>query len=172
MCTLEPQRECRHVTKLVPRLKPTENCVDVPKEVCVRNRVNPRRVQKPVIKKWCYTPTRESGLNGFGGLDNGSGRQGTGTPRPGRPQEPEGCVRGYPVDHCPRRSGNGRCDRECNTRRVYLQDNPHEEKHLLSLLLFLLLLLSVLVEILLLVMLWLLLMILLFFIFSVTASVG
>ena len=45
------------------RLKPRENCVDVPKEVCVRMRTNPRKVKKPVIKKWCYTPTEESGLS-------------------------------------------------------------------------------------------------------------
>ncbi len=32
-CTLEPQRTCAHVTKLVPRLEPSEECVDVPKEV-------------------------------------------------------------------------------------------------------------------------------------------
>ena len=49
------------MTKLVPLLKPHENCIDVPKEVCVRQRKNPRRVQKPIIKKWCYTPTEESG---------------------------------------------------------------------------------------------------------------
>ena len=61
-CTLEPQRTCKHVTKLVPKLEPTEECVDVPKEVCTRSRTNPRKVQKPVIKKWCYIPSEESGL--------------------------------------------------------------------------------------------------------------
>ena len=55
-CTLEPQKECKQVTKLVPLLKPAQECVDIPKEVCVRQRTNPRRVSKPVIKKWCYTP--------------------------------------------------------------------------------------------------------------------
>merc|ERR1712150_140641 len=45
-CNLEPQRECKHVTKLVPFLKPTEECVDIPKEVCSRSRKNPRKVQK------------------------------------------------------------------------------------------------------------------------------
>merc|ERR1711892_1587221 len=50
------------VTKLVPQLKPHESCVDVPKEVCVRSQTNPRKVQKPVIKKRCYTPSEESGL--------------------------------------------------------------------------------------------------------------
>merc|ERR1712168_1091748 len=61
-CSLEPQRTCKHVTKLVPKLEPTEECVDVPKEVCTRSRSNPRKVKKPVVKKWCYIPTEESGL--------------------------------------------------------------------------------------------------------------
>ena len=61
-CSLEPQRTCAHVTKLVPKLSPTEECVDVPKEVCTRSRTNPRKVKKPVVKKWCYVPSEESGL--------------------------------------------------------------------------------------------------------------
>jgi len=61
-CNLEPQRECKHVTKLVPLLTPREECVDIPKEVCSRSRTNPRKVQKPVVKKWCYVPTAQSGL--------------------------------------------------------------------------------------------------------------
>ena len=61
-CTLEPQRTCQHVTKLVPKLEPIEECVDVPKEVCIRSKTNPRKVKKPVVKKWCYVPTEESGL--------------------------------------------------------------------------------------------------------------
>jgi len=61
-CSLEPQRTCKHVTKLVPKLEPTEECVDVPKEVCTRSRTNPRKVKKPVVKKWCYIPSPESGL--------------------------------------------------------------------------------------------------------------
>ncbi len=47
---------------MVPNLKPSEECVDVPKEVCARSQVNPRKVPKPIVKKWCYTPTPESGL--------------------------------------------------------------------------------------------------------------
>ena len=59
---MEPQRQCKHVTKLVPALKPHESCTDVPKEVCTRSRTNPRKVKKPVVKKWCYEATPESGL--------------------------------------------------------------------------------------------------------------
>ena len=53
-CSLDPQTTCKHVTKLVPALKEVENCFDVPKEVCVREEVNPRKVAVPVVKKWCY----------------------------------------------------------------------------------------------------------------------
>ena len=55
-CSLEPQRSCAYVTKLVPKLEPSEECVDIPKEVCTSARRNPRKVAKPVIKKWCYSP--------------------------------------------------------------------------------------------------------------------
>ena len=30
--------------------------------MCTRSRSNPRKVKKPVVKKWCYTPSPESGL--------------------------------------------------------------------------------------------------------------
>jgi len=62
VCDLVPQRKCSHVTKLVPKLTPVEECVDVPKEVCQRSKGNPRKVLKPVTKKWCYVPSEESGL--------------------------------------------------------------------------------------------------------------
>jgi len=61
-CDLQPRRTCEHVTKLVPKLSPVEECVDVPKEVCTKAKVNPRTIQKPVTKKWCYVPSEESGL--------------------------------------------------------------------------------------------------------------
>jgi len=61
-CELEPVRQCHHVTKQVPLLVPKQECVQVPKEVCSRSRTNPHKKRRPVIKKWCYTPTLESGL--------------------------------------------------------------------------------------------------------------
>merc|ERR1711936_544976 len=54
-CDMEPIRTCKHVTKLVPRLVATQYCVDVPKEICARSKINPRRIRKPAIQKWCYT---------------------------------------------------------------------------------------------------------------------
>jgi len=61
-CTIEPQKNCKHVTKLLPQLQEVEECVQVPKEICTRSRTNPKKVKKPVIKNWCYTPSQESGL--------------------------------------------------------------------------------------------------------------
>merc|ERR1740137_395314 len=58
-CDMEPLRTCKHVTKLVPKLEATQECVDVPKEICARSKVNPRRVKKPSIQKWCFTPQVE-----------------------------------------------------------------------------------------------------------------
>ena len=62
-CTLDPQRRCKFVTVLVPYLEPVDFCLEVPKEVCFRLfKANPKKVKKPIIKKWCYVPTQESGL--------------------------------------------------------------------------------------------------------------
>ena len=61
-CRLEPKVSCQFVTKLVPKLEPSKECVDVPKEVCSRSRGNPRKVKKPTVKKWCYLSSPESGL--------------------------------------------------------------------------------------------------------------
>ena len=37
--------------------------MDIPKEVCSRQKANPRKIKRPIIKKWCYTPSPESGLD-------------------------------------------------------------------------------------------------------------
>jgi len=90
-CSLEPQRVCKHVTKLVPQLKEHENCFDVPKEVCTRARTNPRKVKKPIVKKWCYTPSENDGISTFDSL-----------PQPGE------CPR-----KCKQAVESGRCDPSC-----------------------------------------------------------
>jgi len=46
----------------VPLLTPVEECVEVPKEICQKVKGNPEKVLKQVTKKWCYTPSQESGL--------------------------------------------------------------------------------------------------------------
>ena len=60
-CDMEPLRTCKHITKLVPKLEPTQDCVDVPKEICAMSKVNPRRKRKHFIQKWCYTPKSKTG---------------------------------------------------------------------------------------------------------------
>ena len=37
--------------------------MDIPKEVCVRAKVNPRKTKRPIIKKWCYSPERSDSDN-------------------------------------------------------------------------------------------------------------
>lgn len=61
-CNMQPERNCNYVTKLIPILKPKQECLDVPKEICQRVKGVPKKVKKPVIKKWCYVPSKESGL--------------------------------------------------------------------------------------------------------------
>jgi len=56
-CDLEPQEHCKMETVLVPRLIQQPNCIKVPKEVCVNERVNPKKVSRPVVKEWCYKPS-------------------------------------------------------------------------------------------------------------------
>ena len=41
-CALEPVKRCAMKTRLVPKLSPTQECADVPKEVCARSKTNPR----------------------------------------------------------------------------------------------------------------------------------
>lgn len=60
-CDLVPKKDCKFMTKQIPYLKPAEECVEIPKEICVRAKVNPRKIKRPIVKKWCYTP-REEGL--------------------------------------------------------------------------------------------------------------
>jgi len=56
-CDLEPQENCKMETVLVPRLIQQPNCIKVPKEICVNQKSNPKKVKKPVVKEWCYKPS-------------------------------------------------------------------------------------------------------------------
>ena len=68
-CDLEPFRTCKHSTKLVPKLVERQECVDVPKEVCARSKINPKEVQKPAIQKWCFKPEDIENQRSFLELD-------------------------------------------------------------------------------------------------------
>ena len=59
-CNLVPSKRCVHVAKMVPKLRVTTMCVDVPREVCTKSQIKPKKVKKPSIKKWCYTPDADN----------------------------------------------------------------------------------------------------------------
>jgi len=55
-CSLSVRPDCRTVTRLVPRLKPKEECKEVPQELCVRVTEGVEVEKRPVIKLWCFSP--------------------------------------------------------------------------------------------------------------------
>merc|ERR1712170_286187 len=57
ICDLNPQKTCRFVTKLVPKLTPEHQCTIVPKESCVLKFSTPKQVPKPLQTRWCLDPT-------------------------------------------------------------------------------------------------------------------
>jgi len=61
-CDLEPVEECGMETVLVPRLVERPKCIKVPREVCVTQRINPKKLFRPVIKEWCYKPSQYSSI--------------------------------------------------------------------------------------------------------------
>ena len=52
-CDLNPQKTCRLVTKLVPSLKPKQECTTVPQETCSLRFTQPKRLSKPLRTEWC-----------------------------------------------------------------------------------------------------------------------
>merc|ERR1719497_240832 len=57
VCDLNPQKTCRFVTNLVPKLSPKHECTIVPKETCNLKFTQPRQVPKPLQTRWCLDPT-------------------------------------------------------------------------------------------------------------------
>merc|ERR1711881_575013 len=56
-CDLNPQKTCRFVTKLVPKLSPVHQCTIVPKETCILKFSQPKQVPKPLQTRWCLEET-------------------------------------------------------------------------------------------------------------------
>ena len=52
-CDIIPHKTCKHVTKLVPSLKPTRECTIVPKEICNMNFNQKKVARKPLRTEWC-----------------------------------------------------------------------------------------------------------------------
>merc|ERR1711976_168626 len=48
ICDLNPQKTCRFITKLVPKLSPKHECTIVPQEVCNLKFSTPKQVPKPL----------------------------------------------------------------------------------------------------------------------------
>jgi len=57
VCDLNPQKTCRYITKLVPKLKPEHQCTIVPKETCTLKFSQPKQVPVPLQTKWCLDDT-------------------------------------------------------------------------------------------------------------------
>lgn len=55
-CDLNPQKICRFVTKLLPRLQPKPECTIIPQEHCQLKHSTPQQVTKPILTKWCQDP--------------------------------------------------------------------------------------------------------------------
>ena len=58
-CDLNPQKTCRLVTKLVPSLKPKQECTTVPQETCTLKFTQPKRLEKPLKTEWCLDEEEE-----------------------------------------------------------------------------------------------------------------
>merc|ERR1712036_55279 len=56
-CDLNPQKTCRYVTKLVPKLSPVHQCTIVPRETCILKFSQPKQVPKPLQTRWCLEET-------------------------------------------------------------------------------------------------------------------
>ena len=57
VCDLNPQKTCRYMTKLVPRLVPEHQCTIVPKETCILKFSQPTQVAQDLQTRWCLDPT-------------------------------------------------------------------------------------------------------------------
>jgi len=59
-CDLSPQKTCRLVTKLVPSLKPKQECTTVPQETCSLKFSQPKLQKKPLRTEWCLDEEADS----------------------------------------------------------------------------------------------------------------
>jgi len=65
-CDLNPQKTCRMMTKLVPSLKPKQECTTVPKETCQLKFTQPQITKKPLRTEWCLEDEPEAPQPSYG----------------------------------------------------------------------------------------------------------
>ena len=65
VCELKPLKVCTNEVVSLPSLELVNECVQVPKEVCSLEKVNPRQVARPIIKKWCQSSSKDPYSNNF-----------------------------------------------------------------------------------------------------------
>ncbi len=53
ICDIKPFKICTNETITLPSLELVNECIDVPKEVCALEKVNPKQIVRPVIRKMC-----------------------------------------------------------------------------------------------------------------------
>ena len=52
-CDLQPMKTCKLATKLIPSLRPQEECTQVPSEVCNLEFSEPKKMLVPLRTEWC-----------------------------------------------------------------------------------------------------------------------
>ena len=58
-CDLQPMKTCKFVTKLIPSLKPQEECTKVPSEVCNLEFTQAKKTLVPLRTEWCLDDEEE-----------------------------------------------------------------------------------------------------------------
>ena len=64
VCEVQPRKTCKHVTKLVPKLSPEQECTQVPIQVCNLRQGAPKVEQVPLRTEWCEE-SNETSIAGY-----------------------------------------------------------------------------------------------------------
>merc|ERR1712179_440280 len=62
VCDLQPQKSCKPITRLVPSLRPTQECGRVPREICTLQPGQQRLVKRPLVTEWCLDEDSDEDL--------------------------------------------------------------------------------------------------------------
>ena len=64
-CQVQPQKTCRHATKLVPQLTPEQECTQVPIQVCSLRQGTAQVEEVPLRTEWCEERETISSSTGY-----------------------------------------------------------------------------------------------------------